>query len=73
MTNDEKLLREGFELAVDSAELCDEAECNHDRAGSHINWTSARKALEERLSGDDDDDYSWEREPAHLLIDSEVE
>lgn len=47
---DEFLIREGFEIAVEGAELCHEAECVHDRIESHINWTSARSDLEEHLS-----------------------
>lgn len=42
----DELLRTGFEIAVDNAEMCHEASCTHDAAESHLNWTEARSALD---------------------------
>lgn len=44
------LLRAGFEFAVDSAEVCHEAECTHDNVESHLNWTEGRRAFEEHCA-----------------------
>lgn len=41
-----ELLRAGFEFAVDGVELCDEAQCLHDNAQSHVNWTAARREFD---------------------------
>jgi hypothetical protein len=46
----ESLIREGFELAVETAVVCHESECNHDQFAAHINWTEARRELEARIA-----------------------
>lgn len=46
----ERAMRDGFEIAVDHAYICDESQCEHYNHISHIDWSDAREELETAIN-----------------------